>query len=86
MTAVKEQFMQILPEMQRDVPSMPDSDVQMIINAYLSVRPKKAEADKLAEFERKMDQSQQWAKDHGLTPDDITKSIKAVRQRKRRKA
>ena len=86
MTAVKEQFMQMLPEMQRDVPSMPDSDVQMIINAYLSVRPKKAEADKLAEFERKMDQSQQWAKEHGLTPDDITKAIKAVRQRKRQKA
>ena len=28
MTTVKEQFMQILPQIQRDVPSMPDSEVQ----------------------------------------------------------
>ena len=39
MTAVKERFMQILPEMQRDVPNMPDSDVQQIINIYVKWKP-----------------------------------------------
>lgn len=83
MTAVKEQFMQILSEMQRDVPRMQDSDVQQIINVYFSVKPKKSKAEEMAEFEADMDRCQEWAKDVGLTPDDITASIKAVRQRKR---
>ena len=39
MTAVKEQFMQILPQMQRDIASMSDSDVQKIINIYFQLRP-----------------------------------------------
>lgn len=40
MTAVKEQFMQILPQIQRDVPSMPDSEVQRFINIYVNWKPK----------------------------------------------
>ena len=36
-----------------------------------------------AEYKALMMQSQQWAKDVGLTPDDITEAIKTVRQRKR---
>ena len=40
MTAVKEQFMQILPQIQRDVPSMPDSEVQQFINIYVNWKPK----------------------------------------------
>ena len=39
MTAVKEQFMQILPQMQKDISRMPDSDVQQIINVYFQLRP-----------------------------------------------
>ena len=40
MTAVKEQFMQILPQIQRDVPSMPDSEVQQFLNIYVNWKPK----------------------------------------------
>ena len=39
MTAVKERFMQILPEMQRDVPRMADSDLQLLMNYYFQLRP-----------------------------------------------
>ena len=39
MTAVKEQFMQMLPQMQRDIPRMADSDVQKIINIYVNWKP-----------------------------------------------
>ena len=39
MTAIKEQFMQILPQMQRDILVMSDSDVQQIINIYFQLRP-----------------------------------------------
>ena len=39
MTAVKEQFMQLLPQMERDISIMPDSDVQQIINIYFQLRP-----------------------------------------------
>ena len=66
MTAVKEQFMRIIPEMQRDVPGMTDSDVQQIINVYFRVRPKKSKDEKMAEFEADMDRSQQWAKEVGF--------------------
>ena len=40
MTAIKEQFMQILPQMQRDIRVMSDSDVQQIINIYFQLKPK----------------------------------------------
>lgn len=83
MTAVKEQFMQVLTEMQRDVQNMSDSDVQQIINVYFKVKPKKSKDEKMAEFEADMERCQEWAKDAGLTPDDITRAIKTVRQRKR---
>jgi len=41
MTAIKEQFMQMLPQMQKDVASMSDSDVQQIINLWIKIKPEK---------------------------------------------
>ena len=46
MTAVQEQFMQILPQMQRDIRIMPDSDVQQIINIYVNWKPKQEQQTK----------------------------------------
>ena len=46
MTTVKEQFMQILPQIQRDVSSMPDSEVQQIINIYMNWKPKQEQQTK----------------------------------------
>ena len=43
MTAVKERFTKILPELQRDYLKMPDSDVQQIINVWVKVRPEMPE-------------------------------------------
>ena len=86
MTAVKEQFMQMLPEMQRDLEKMPDGDVQQLVNLWIRIKPEKSKAEKMAEFEADMDRSQQWAKEVGLTPEDITRAIKTVRQRKRAQA
>ena len=40
MTAVKEQFMQMLPQMQRDIPKMSDSEIQQFINIYVNWKPK----------------------------------------------
>ena len=40
MTAVKEQFMQMLPQIQRDISIMPDSDIRQIINIYVNCKPK----------------------------------------------
>lgn len=48
MTAVKEQFMQILPNIQRDVPSMPDSEVQQFINIYVNWKPEREQPTKKA--------------------------------------
>ena len=44
---------------------------------------KTTESDEIARYEAHMEQTQQWARDHALSPDDITKAIKAVRQKKR---
>ncbi len=86
MTAVKEQFMQMLPQMQKDVQLMSDSDVQQIINLWIKIKPEKSDAEKMAEFEADMERDQQWAEEVGLTPEDITRAIKTVRQRKRAQA
>ncbi len=43
MTAVKEQFMQMLPQMQRDVPRMADSDVQLLMNLWVRIQPEEEE-------------------------------------------
>ncbi len=86
MTAVKEQFMQMLPQMLKDVQLMSDSDVQQIINLWIKIKPEKSDAEKMAEFEADMERDQQWAEEVGLTPEDITRAIKTVRQRKRAQA
>ena len=49
----------------------------------VAIKLNESKTDKIAEFEAKMKKSQQWAKDVGLTPDDITRAIKEVRQEKR---
>ena len=83
MTAVKEQFMQMLPQSLSEVP---DDEVQYMINILVKwskPKSKPATNNEFAEYKTKMKKSQQWAKEVGLTPDDITKAIKAVRQEKR---
>ena len=39
--------------------------------------------DEFAEYKALMKQSQEWAKEVGLTPEDITRAIRSVRQRNR---
>ena len=39
--------------------------------------------EEFTNYKAKMKKSQQWAKEAGMVPDDITKAIKAVRQEKR---
>ncbi|MBO6108419.1 MAG: hypothetical protein J6P16_03330 [Eubacterium sp.] len=83
MTAVKEQFMQMLPQSLSEVP---DDEVQYMINILVKwskPKSKSATDDEFSEYKIKMKKSQQWAKEVGLTPEDITKAIKAVRQEKR---
>ena len=40
MTAVKEQFRQMIPDIEKNLPLMQDSDVQQIINIYVRWKPK----------------------------------------------
>ena len=87
MTAVKENLLALMPEMPTLIPNLTEDGAELIYNLFITVKqPRESAADDMVEFEEKMDRSQQWAKDHGLTPDDITKAIKAVRQRKRQNA
>ena len=59
---------------------MPETEVERFIT--MNIRYEKPVDD----FDAKMDRCQEWAKEAGLTPDDITASIKAVRQRRRQNA
>ena len=43
MTAVKEQFMQMLPDIEQNLPLMKDSDVQQFVNLWIRVKSKKME-------------------------------------------
>ena len=80
MTATMQRAMNILK-------AMPESEVERFIT--MNIRYEQAgtsdEFDR-AKFDSDMDQCQQWAQDVGLTPDDITRVIKRVRQKKRQQA
>ena len=55
MTAVKEQFRQMIPDIEQNLPLMQDSDVQQFVNLWIRVRPEKSRDEKMAEFEADMD-------------------------------
>ena len=66
--------------------SLPEEKKQQVFDFAISLKePKTSGSEEFAEYKALMKQSQQWAKDVGLTPDDITRAIKTVRQRKRQK-
>ena len=68
------------------VKDLPDDKQRQVYNFAISLKePIASINDEFAEYEALMDQAQAWAKEAGLTPDDITASIKAVRQRRRQK-
>ena len=80
MTATMERAMNILQ-------AMPEPEVERFITMFIRYEPTVSLQDAdFAEYEKHMSQTQQWAKDHDLSPDDITKAIKAVRQKKRQQA
>ena len=63
---------------------MPETEVERFITMNIRYEnPTNASDD---DFNSKMDRCQEWAKEAGLTPEDITASIKAVRQRRRQEA
>ena len=39
MTAVKEQFRQMIPDIEQNLPLMQDSDVQQFVNLWIEVKP-----------------------------------------------
>ena len=41
MTAVKEQFRQMIPDIEQNLPFMQDSDVQQFVNLWIKVKPEK---------------------------------------------
>ena len=77
MTAVKQRAINIINV-------MPDEEVEKFVT--LNIRYEQSETkevDEFAKYEEHMKQSRQWAKEVGLTADDITRAIKNVRQKKR---
>ena len=66
---------------------MPEPEVERFVTMNIRYEQSKTPEDSTRdEFDAKMDMCQEWAKEAGLTPDDITASIKAVRQRRRQNA
>ena len=63
------------------VKDLPDEAEGPVINFMVSFTQPKQSA-RTEEFEMLMDKAQAWAKEAGLTPDDITDAIKTVRRRK----
>ena len=67
--------------------SLTEEKKKLVMN--FAIKLSESEISKNAEhtdFDAKMDRCREWAEEAGLTPDDITASIKAVRQRRRQKA
>ena len=67
-----------MSEMPALITNLTEDKAQQIYNIFIMAKPEKI--DKKDRFEALMDESQQWAKDVGLTHDDITRTIKEVRQ------
>lgn len=77
MTAVKQRAINIIN-------MMPETEVEKFVT--MNIRYEKSvntSDEEFTEYKAKMKKSQQWAKEVGMTPDDITKAIKAVRLEKR---
>jgi hypothetical protein len=45
MTAVKELFRQMIPDIEQNLPFMQDSDVQQFVNLWIKVKPEKKHAE-----------------------------------------
>ena len=100
MTVAKEQLMRILPEMQREIPRMQDSDAQQIVNLWFSIKPKKpatseSKADEDAERKRaagkrafealeSMRMQVQASGEPEMTLDEINAEISAARADRKR--
>ena len=66
---------------------MPEPEVERFVSMNIRYEQSKTPEDNArSEFDAKIDKCQEWAKEAGLTPDDITASIKAVRQRRKLEA
>ena len=77
MTAVKERAVNIIQ-------LMPDSEVEKFVTMNLRYEQMESNSnEEFSKYKAKMNKSQQWAKEVGMKPDDITKAIKAVRLEKR---
>ena len=77
MTSVKERAINIIN-------MMPEAEVEKFVTMYIRYEnPENISDEEFTNYKAKMKKSQQWAKEAGMVPDDITKAIKAVRQEKR---
>ena len=82
-TSVSSKGQVVLPKTVRDALSLDTGSKLIVLTDGDNILLKPIAMPNMAEFESLMKKSQEWAKEVGMTEDDIDDAIKAVRKRRK---
>ena len=82
-TAVSSKGQVVLPKAVRDVLSLDAGSKLIVVTDGDNILLKPIIAPDIREFDSLLKESQKWAKDVGMTEDDISDAIQSVRKRRR---
>ena len=83
-TAVSSKGQVVLPKAMRDSMQIEPGTRMMVISDGVSIILKPIPKPDLSEFQTLMEAASGWAAEVGMTEDDITSAVKAVRSRRRK--
>ena len=82
-TAVSSKGQVVLPKAVRDALSLDAGSKLIVVTDGDNILLKPIIAPDISEFDSLLKESQKWAKDVGMTEDDISDAIQSVRKRRR---
>ena len=83
-TAVSSKGQVVLPKAMRDSLQIEAGTRMMVISDGVSIILKPIPKPDLSEFQTLMEAASGWAAEVGMTEDDVTSAVKAVRSRRRK--
>ena len=81
MTAVKEQLVQMVPQMPMLIPNLTEEKAKLIYNTFITVEPGNAEIDREARAKkrRQLLESEKYVRSRGRTHEEIEADLKEMR-------
>ena len=81
MTAVKEQLVQMVPQMPMLIPNLTEEKAKQVYNIFITVEPQKVETDREARAKKRLEliKSKKYVRSRGRTHEEIEVDIKEMR-------